>query len=300
MAVRYLAPATDFFSTTLNGAINNTQTTSITLNSVTNLQAPGVIIVDRLTSGGAANPTGRELISFTSISGSALAGTVTRGYYSTNYAHNDAAVVESTVEAGIWNSLTSQIDMAIDTNGYLKAIASPVSISVMHINTTLNLVAGMMQASGASGGTLRLQNLHLTSIASINQVHVATQLNVSSASIVGLVGSGLNPIWRVSGALSGASTLLQPAIIMPQTGNWESFTFLTRTVASGVSAIVDINKNGSSIFAAVGRPMIAAGGTFASTASIATKAFNAGDKFEVDYDGTGGQILDIVIQGRAI
>src|SRR3990167_6518874 len=246
MGVRFLAPSTNFYSTSLNGAINSTQTTGITLNSVTNLLAPGVVIVDRLTSGGAANPTGRELISFTSISGSVLAGTVTRGYYSTNYAHNDTAVVESVMEAGIWNSLTSQIDMAMDTDGYLRALISPASIDILGIKT---------------------------------------KLVVSNASVVGFTGSGLNPIWRVSGALSGASTLLQPPIIMPQSGNWESFTFLTRTVASGVSAIVDVNLNGVSIFAALGRPMIAAGGTFASTASIATKAFNAGDKISIDYDG---------------
>lgn len=194
--------------------------------------------------------------------------------------------------------------MAIDTDGYLRALASPASISTLGINTLLN-VRGMIQMSGASGGSMALQNLQVTSLASIQQLQtplatIGTNLTVSSASIVGMVGSGLNPIWRVSAALSGASTLLQPPIIMPQAGNWESFTFLTRTVASGVSAIVDVNLNGTSIFAAVGRPMIAAAGTFVSTASIATKAFNAGDKVSIDYDGTGGHILDILIQGRAV
>ena len=116
MAVRFLAPSQDFYSTSLNGTINDSQTTGITLNSVTNLQAPGVVIIDRLTSGGAANPTARELISFTSISGSALAGTVVRGYYGTARAHNDAAVVEAVVSGGVWNSLVSQIDLAINTD----------------------------------------------------------------------------------------------------------------------------------------------------------------------------------------
>ena len=300
MPILYRAPAADFFSTSLNGNINDSQTTGITLNSVTNLNAPGVIIVDRQTSAGAANPNGRELISFTSISGSELAGTVTRGYYGTARSHNDSAVVEAVVSGGVWNSLVSIVDLAINTDGYLRAIVSPVSISILHINTTLNIANGMIQASGASGGSMRLQNLQVTSLASINQLHIATQLNTSGSSIVGLVGSGLNPIWRVSGALSGASTFLQPPIVMPQSGNWEWFSVVTRTVASGVSAIIDVNKNGTSIFNDVGRPMIAASGTMASTASIATKAFNAGDKFTLDYDGTGGQILDIVVQGRAV
>ena len=125
----------------------------------------------------------------------------------------------------------------------------------------------------------------------LSDVRVDRLINVSGASII-----GIPPIiaWEVKATLSGATTILRTPIPSPRTGQWRYANFITRTVASGVSAIIDINKNGSSIFAAVGRPMIAAGGTFASTASIATKVFNQGDRFDLDYDGTAGTITDII------
>jgi hypothetical protein len=86
---------------------------------------------------------------------------------------------------------------------------------------------------------------------------------------------------------------------MPQAGSFAWVNIITRTVASGASAIVDINKNGSSIFAAGTRPAIAGGGTFVSTASLATKAFSEGDRISWDYDTTGGHITDFDIILRA-
>lgn len=133
------------------------------------------------------------------------------------------------------------------------------------------------------------------SLASVTFARINTHLNISGASLTGTFPRIL--AWRFSGAFSGASTLLMPPLMAPQGGNWQWFTFVTRTVASGVSAIVDINRAGTSIFNVVGRPMIAAGGTFVSTASIATKVIAAGDQFTIDYDGTGGLITDILVEG---
>lgn len=123
-------------------------------------------------------------------------------------------------------------------------------------------------------------------------VTVTTHLNASGAS---LTGFPLVPVFAFSGSLSGATTFVQTPLVMPRTGRWSHVNVVTRTVASGVSAIVDINKNGTSVFDTVGRPMIAAGGTFVSTASIATKNFNRGDVFTWDYDGTGGHVTDFNI-----
>ena len=136
---------------------------------------------------------------------------------------------------------------------------------------------------------------HVISTATITTARIGTHVNMSGASFSGVIPRAL--VWRFSGTFSGASTFLMPPQMAPTGGNWQWFTFVTRTVASGVSAIVDINKNGTSIFSALGRPMIAAAGTFASTASIATKAIVAGDKFTLDYDGTGGTITDILVEG---
>ena len=282
MPTFFVAPTTNFFSTTLNGSVNSTQTTGITLNSVTNLQAPGKIIIDREDSNGTATPNAREIIEFTGISGNELTGVTRPADGSTARAHNDAALVESVPTVGLWNSLTTIVATSMTSDGYLKAIASPVSISAMHINT-------LSATSIASTPRAEMANLNVSSTASIAVGFFGTRLDASGAS---LTGFPVVPVFAFTGTLSGASTLLQTPLPMPRAGEWRYANFVTRTVASGVSAIVDINKNGTSIFAAVGRPMIVAGGTFASTASIATKGFDAGDRISWDYDGTGGTITD--------
>lgn len=129
---------------------------------------------------------------------------------------------------------------------------------------------------------------HVISTATIATAVIGTHLN-AQASITGIP---LVPVFAFVGSLGGATTLVQTPLVMPRTGTWSFANFWTRTVASGVSAIVDINKNGVSIFDTIGRPMIAAGGTFVSTASIATRNFTRGDRISWDYDGTSGSITD--------
>ncbi len=174
---------------------------------------------------------------------------------------------------GMWNNLATIVSSGLDNNGYLKAINSPVSIA---------------QA--------QLVNTAITSIASVAALFISTRLDVSAASVTGL---GLNPVWNIKGLLSGATTSMDNPLPMPRLGNFGYFNFVTRTVASGVSAIIDVKKNGVSIFDTVGRPMIAAGGTFVSTASIKTPNFNQGDILTLDYAGTGGAIRDFLVLGKA-
>ena len=261
-----MAPSTNFLEKTLNGSINASATT-ITLSNTTNVKAPGYAVIDRVNSAGVATPASREVISFTGISGNDLTG-VTRGADgSTATTHNDGAVVEFTPTVGLWNSLATIVSAGFDGDGYLRAITSPVSLT--------NLNAG---------------GLVLASTASIRKLNL-THVDVSGASVFGL------PVvvaWEVRATLSGASTILRTPLPIHRTGNWLYANFITRTVASGVSAIVDVSKNGTSIFDTLGRPMIAAGGTFVSTASIKTKGFNRGDRLTVDYAGTGGTITDII------
>lgn len=112
MATTYFkAPTSNFFSTTLNGAINSTATT-VTLNSTTNLQAPGYVIIDRQDGSGNNTPDLREFISFTSINGSDLVG-VTRGAdNSTARSHNDGSLVEATPTVGLWNDMLNEVEKA--------------------------------------------------------------------------------------------------------------------------------------------------------------------------------------------
>lgn len=254
----YLAPTTDFVSKTVSGAINDA-TQTITLNNTTNVTAPGVAVIDRVNSNGDATSTLREVIAFTGISGSDLTG-VSRGFAgSTARSHTDGAIVEFNPTSTMWNSLATIVGTALTGDGYLKAIISPVSISIMHINT------------------------HLT---------------VSGASVTGIIK--LRPVWLLQGAISGASTNPIGVVSMPDAGNWKYFSATLVEPVSTASLVIDVNKKGTSIFAATTRMSIAAGGTYVSTASIATKAFVAGDAFWPDIDtfgGADGFAMGISIQG---
>lgn len=211
----YYAPTVNYKQTTLNGAITSSQTT-ITLNSTTNLSAPGYVVIDRVDASGNSTPNSREVVSYTGISGNDLTGCTRGTDGSTNVAHNDGAVVETMPTIGMWNSLTTIVGTAIDGSGYLKAIASPVSVARLEGN-----------------------QLALNSVASIAAVQVGTRLDVSGASVTGI---GLHPVFTLMGLVSGPTTLGNP-LVMPQGGTFQFFTAVTRSVASAASVVLDIKKN---------------------------------------------------------
>jgi len=116
MATLEKAPTSNFWSTSLNGAINDSVTT-ITLNSTVGLQAPGRLVINRQDSTGKNTPSAREVISFTGISGSDLTG-VTRGAdNSTARSHADGSLVESAMVVGNWDALYKVIDQEHSTSG---------------------------------------------------------------------------------------------------------------------------------------------------------------------------------------
>lgn len=170
----YRAPTVNFFSTTLNGAINNS-TGTITLNSVTGLQFPGVLVIDRQDSNNKATPTLREVIAYTGISGNDLTG-CTRGFdTSTAGGHSNGALVESTVAVGVWNGLRDAVAASLTTDGSGIALSGTASIA------TLNLT-----------NLLSIPKIAITSVASIARVEVpslvagfASIATVNTNSIIG-------------------------------------------------------------------------------------------------------------------
>jgi hypothetical protein len=159
----------------------------------------------------------------------------------------------------MWNSLTSIISTAVDTQGLLNAINSPVSIAIAQI-----------------GG----------------------YLNVSAASVTGF---GFVPIFTGSGSYSGPTLAVGGLYIAPRAGTLKWVSAVTRYVASGTSVGFDFQLRGASVFAnATTRPAISAGGTFVSTASIATININRGDILQADLASMvtgGGLIQEVSIQG---
>ena len=203
------------------------------------------------------------MIYFTGISGSDITG-VTRGADgSTARSHSDGALVESTMTVGVWNSLVTVIDVAMDDNGLLRSVLSPMTISI------LNSPLGRISSA-------------LVSVAT-----VAGHLHASGASITGFP---LVPTFAFIGSLSGPTTFVQTPLVAPRAATWNFVNFITRTVASGASMFIDINKNGTSIFEAGTRPVIAGAGTFYSSASILTKNVARGDRLTWDLDGQGGGV----------
>jgi len=134
MATYHPAPSANFFSTTLNGAINDSVTT-ITLNSVTNLSTSGgVLIIDREDGNGTATPDSREFISFTGISGSDLTG-VTRSFdNSTARSHSDGALVEATMTVGMWNDLRDGVAAEHNTDGTHSDITAATASLTGHFD----------------------------------------------------------------------------------------------------------------------------------------------------------------------
>ena len=275
MATNYLAPTANFTSKTLNGAITDAVTT-ITLNNTTSLQAPGVAVIDRTDSAGTSTPNAREVIAYTGISGSDLTG-VTRAFdSSTARSHSDGAIVEFNPTVGMWNNLATIVATAVTTDGYLKAINSPVSIA-------------------------RLESVGiLASLISVSDLRISNRLEISAASVTGI---GLYPVWRTSGAISGATAAIGGLLVVPKVATWQWVSVITRTVASGTSVVFDVKNNGTTIFPGVTAPTILAGGTYVSTASIGTKALSPGNVLTVDVKTMAagvGVITDISVQGGTV
>lgn len=260
------------FNTTLNGSIDNSVTT-ITLVSVTGLQSPGVLVLDRQDGSGNDTPTKREFITYTGISGSDLTG-VTRGVAgSTAQSHSSGALVEESMSVSHWGDLYDYLTVEHTSTG--THVLSAPTITNARMITSLN-------ASGAS--TI------------LTDVVINRSLNASGASIIG--NFPLYPVWFISGFVSAATTSVGNGLRMPRSGTWGSFSVQTRTPVSAASLTLHLNKNGTSIFDTIGRLNILGGGTYASTASVATRGFVKGDVFTVDID-TGGNVADLMIQGEA-
>jgi hypothetical protein len=261
------APSINGFQARLDGTLDASSNT-IALDSTSGLVAPGVVCIDRIDGSNNDTPNKREYVTFTGISSNVLTGVV-RGVLSTAQSHSSGSIVEASPTVTHWGDLVDFLRVEHSASGGHV-------ISTATINYT------------------ETKNLAVTSMASIAALDIGVRLNASGASLTGL-GIGQTAVFSFAGSLSGPTTSIQTPLIMPEGGSVQWVTFLTRTTASGVSAIIDINKNGTSIFDSVGRPMISAGGTLVSTASIAVKSFNRGDSFNWDYDGQGGIITDFNI-----
>lgn len=263
------SPSSENVSSTLSSGISDVATT-ITIGDASNFTYPGYYVIDRVDASGTVKDSSLwEYIKVTNISGNDL--TATRGVNSTNQAHSSGAVIEAVVTAEHFADWYA-------------------ALNPEHTSTGGHVIVGTMTIAG----------MNLSSVATISSLGVGTgrfvtNLNASGASIVGF---GPYPVWVIPGTASAATTGAGKPLVMPRAGTFKYFNVVTRTPVSGASLTLDINKNFTSVFDAIGRPVILSSGTFVSTASIATKNFVAGDIFTVDID-TGGSVTDLTVQGFA-
>lgn len=264
---------------------------SLTLNqSVAGVvQAPGVIVIDRVDSNGTRTPTKREYVSFTGVSGANLTG-LTRGLAgSTDQVHTVGAVVEITPDIVQEEAKYQVFITEHNTTGQHTAItASSASIFVANVRD-------LSVASTASLFNGRLTNLVVASAASTSIVHVATHLNVSGASVTGLsTTGGFNALFQVPGALASQANVagLIPVPAALTIGFIQAYV---QTPASLASVSAFLLKNN----AAVGVVSILAGATYASSASLTSTALAAGDELRLDIRSTASLASDLSVLVRA-
>lgn len=211
------APSANAYQTTLNGTISDSQTT-ITLASITNLTAPGVLVIDRQDGSGNDTPALREYITFTGISGNDITG-VTRGVAgSTAQDHTSGALVEAIVSITHWRDLVAFLQAEHDATGKhvistatinyaeIKNLAVTSEASINHINfnsasaPSLSLWGSqnLFVTNTATIGSTQATNLVVNSTASINDLYVQT-LHASGLSVA--VNTRGQFFWTKSGAL---------------------------------------------------------------------------------------------------
>lgn len=289
MAQLYRVPTQNNSQYTLDSQIA-AGATSLTLNSsvASIVRAPGVIVIDRVDSAGNKTATKREYKSFTGVSGANLTGLAGGLAGSTDQVHAVGAIVEfvpDVIQEDAWYNVFTTEHTDFGQHGSL------ISLSVLR---TRELVG----SSHASLNTVNMNSLGLESLASLNFLQVKTFFGLSGASFTALP---IRPYWVIKGVQSALTTGIGTAIQMPESGTLEHVSVvLTRGRAvSSASLLIDINKNGTSIFDAGTRPGILGAGTYISTASIATKTFNRGDIFDLDVDNVGNQVdFTALIVGR--
>lgn len=254
-------------STTLSSGITDVAT-SMDVADATNIASPCYLVIDRVDSAGTIKATSLwEYVKVTNVAGNTL--TISRGQNgSTGQAHGSGAVVEAVVTSAMFEDWRAVLDPEHDSAGG-------------HVIVGTMTIAGMNLASVAT-----------IAVGTFNHLRA----NVSTSGI----GLSLNPIWFTSGTVSGPTTNVS-RLVMPRPGTFQFFNLYTRTPVSTASLNVTLfspNLGNPSVFDKICVPGILGGGTFASTASIKTPNFRAGDVLQMDIV-TGGNVSDITLQGCA-
>jgi hypothetical protein len=180
------------FSTTLNGSLGAGDS-SITLTTTTGLQAPGVVVIDRIDANAVETPSAREYVSFTGISTNTLTG-VTRGLGgSSAQAHASAAVVEEVWSVTQWNDAVDYMSASHDSAGNISVSTATLitpTIGTPKLITSINDTNGNeLIKPGATGSA-------------VNEITV-TNAATGNAPQIGATGDDTNIDLRLIGKGTG-------------------------------------------------------------------------------------------------
>ncbi len=268
------------FKTSLDGRVTSSDT-SIVLASSIGLVAPGVIVINRQDGQGNDTFEKMEYCTFTGISSNTLTGVGRAVGGSTARDHSSGALVESFLDITHWEDMTEFLKAEHMNNGVEKITA--------HVR--------MITATGVSGATGLKGDVVFVPGANITVYPVSGASGYSHVVMNLTGGAGGIPFFSVGGGLaSGANQT--PALIIEDSLSLKSISAALRSPASGATIILDVNKNFTSIFTDQNtRPMIPAGGTYVSTASIGTTSFSPGNIATLDVDQvTYGGWMNVVLE----
>lgn len=193
----FKAPTSNFWSTSLNGAINSSVDT-ITLNSTTGLQAPGYLIIDREDNAGTATSTSREIIKFTGIAGNDITGVTRAADGSTARSHSDGALVEAVFTIGMHNDQRDTINAEHNTNGTHGVIANATITTTNIVNAVISTAtitnANLVRPIGVSGQFLWTRSGALTTVlnATASDTHFPLQRASKNLTLTSFYGSLLS------------------------------------------------------------------------------------------------------------
>lgn len=229
MANLYRAPTKNFVSTTLNGAINDSVTT-ITLTSTSNLQSPGVIVIDREDSSGTATPSAREVVSYTGISGSDLTGCTRGAEGSTARSHSDGALVETNFTIGTWNDLRDALATVVNADGQIvytgTASISRGEFSAVNITSTASI-------AGVKPVTAYARNSGTSSYGNVDIVVANITTNVTADILIRIDAENKSAGFN-SHLLAGGTTLTGDLTSAPNASDGPiSFMYRDESVAAG-------------------------------------------------------------------
>lgn len=147
------APTINAFSTTLDGDINDSDS-SITLTSVTGLDtAGGILGIDRVNSSGDATPSQREYFSYTGITTKTCTGCVRGLAGSTAQAHTSGAIIEGLFTVTHIIDLIDFLEVSHNADGTIK---DATAITDLEINGDLSGTAFLDEDTMSSNSATKV------------------------------------------------------------------------------------------------------------------------------------------------